>query len=69
VDADRRFHDEGRDEIDYISVPGKMGITAEATINRRDYGVNYGTNSMLSDDVKIVLQIEAGKKKDAPKAE
>jgi len=48
---------------------GKMGITAEATINRRDYGVNYGTNSMLSDDVKIVLQIEAGKKKDAPKAE
>lgn len=53
---------------------GKMGITAETTINRRDFGVNYGTNlpsgiAALSDDVKIVLQIEAGKKKDAPKAE
>lgn len=53
---------------------GKMGITAETTINRRDYGVNYGTNlpsgiPSLSDDVKIVLLIEAVKKKDAPKAE
>lgn len=48
---------------------GKMGITAETTINRRDYGVNYGTSAMLSDDVKIVLQIEAGKKKDEPKAD
>ncbi len=48
---------------------GKMGITAETTINRRDYGVNYNTNSMLSDEVKIVLQIEAGKKKDAPVAD
>lgn len=47
---------------------GKMGITAETSINRRDYGVNYGTNlpsgvPSLSDDVKIVLQIEAVKKK------
>lgn len=47
---------------------GKMGITAETTINRRDYGVNYGTNlpsgiAAVSDDIKIVLQIEAGKKK------
>lgn len=48
---------------------GKMGITAETTINRRDYGVNYSTNAMLSDEVKIVLQIEAGKKKDAPVAD
>ena len=53
---------------------GKMGLTAETTINRRDYGVNYGTNlpsgiPSLSDDVKIVLLIEAVKKKDAPKAE
>ena len=52
---------------------GKMGITAETTINRRDYSVNYGTNlpngvAALSDDVKIVLQIEAGKKKDAAPA-
>ncbi len=48
---------------------GKMGITAETTINRRNFGVNYGTNAVLSDEVKIVLQIEAEKKKDAPKAE
>ena len=53
---------------------GKMGITAETTINRRDFGVNYGTNlpsgiAALSDNVKIVLQIEAGKKKDAPKTD
>jgi polyisoprenoid-binding protein YceI len=48
---------------------GKMGIAAETTINRRDFGVNYGTNlpsgvAAVSDEVKIVLQIEAGKKKD-----
>lgn len=47
---------------------GKMGIAAETTINRRDYGVNWGTNlpsgiAAVSDEVKIVLQIEAGKKK------
>jgi len=52
---------------------GKMGIAAETTINRRDYGVNYGTNlpsgiPAVSDNIKIVLQIEAGKKKDAPAA-
>ena len=46
---------------------GKMGIAAETTINRRDFGVNYGKNlpsgvAALSDDVKIVLQIEAGKR-------
>lgn len=50
----------------------KMGIAAETTINRRDYGVNYGTNMpngvpTLSDDVKVVLQIEAnGPKPAAP---
>ncbi|HMT07244.1 MAG TPA: YceI family protein [Pyrinomonadaceae bacterium] len=53
---------------------GKMGITAETTINRRDFGVNYGTNlpsgiPSLSDEVKITLLIEAVKKKDAPKAD
>lgn len=47
---------------------GKMGITAETTINRRDFGVNYGTNAALSDEIKISFQIEAVKKKDAPKA-
>lgn len=50
----------------------KMGIAAETTINRRDYGVNYGSNmpngiAVLSDDVKVVLQIEAnGPKPTAP---
>ena len=53
---------------------GKMGIVAETSINRRDYGVNWGSNlpgtsiPAVSDNVKISLQIEAGKKKDAPKA-
>ena len=52
----------------------KMGIAGETTINRRDFGVNYGTNlpsgiAAISDEVKVVLQIEAGKAKEAPKAE
>src|SRR5829696_1986683 len=47
---------------------GKMGVMAETSINRRDYGVNYGTNmpngtAVLSDDVKINLQIEANRPK------
>lgn len=47
---------------------GKMGVMAETSINRRDFGVNYGTNlpngtAMLSDDVKINLQIEANRAK------
>lgn len=42
----------------------KMGAVAETTINRRDFGVNYGSNlpngsPMLSDEVKVVLNIEA----------
>jgi polyisoprenoid-binding protein YceI len=54
---------------------GKMGVAAETSINRRDYGVNWGTNlpsgiAAVSDTVNISLQIDAGKKKDAaPKAE
>ena len=49
---------------------GKMGITAETTINRRDYGVNYGGNlptgtPVLSDEVKVELQIEAAKARPA----
>ncbi|MFN2501830.1 MAG: YceI family protein [Pyrinomonadaceae bacterium] len=47
---------------------GRMGITAETTINRRDFGVNYGTNAALSDQVKVVLQIEAAKRREAPAA-
>lgn len=52
---------------------GKMGIAAETTINRRDYGVNWGGNlpgttiPAVADNVKISLQIEAVKKKDTPK--
>jgi polyisoprenoid-binding protein YceI len=42
----------------------RMGATAQTTINRRDFGVNYGSNlpngtAVLSDEVKINLQIEA----------
>ena len=42
----------------------RMGVTAETTINRRDFGVNYGTNlpngtPMLSDNIAVVLQLEA----------
>lgn len=41
----------------------RMGATAETTINRRDFGVNYGTNlpngvPMLSDNITVVLQLE-----------
>ena len=50
----------------------KMGIVAETSINRRDFGVNYGSNMpngvpMLSDIVKIDLQIEANGPKPAAK--
>ncbi|MGB7069465.1 MAG: YceI family protein [Pyrinomonadaceae bacterium] len=50
---------------------GKMGIQAETTINRRDFGVNYGNNlptgiPAIGDSVKVVLQIEAGMAKEAP---
>lgn len=46
----------------------KMGITGETVVNRRDFGVNYGNKlpsgvAAISDEVKIVLQIEAGKAK------
>ena len=50
----------------------RMGITAETSINRRDYGVNYdsklpnGTAS-VSDEIKVSLQIEANMA--APKPE
>ncbi len=44
----------------------KIGITGETTINRRDFGVNYGGNMpngspQIADQVKVVLAIEAGK--------
>jgi polyisoprenoid-binding protein YceI len=51
----------------------RMGITGETTINRREFGVNYGGNlpgtstPTVADDVKVVLQIEAIQPKEAPK--
>lgn len=41
----------------------KIGVVAETMINRRDFGVNYGKNlpngtPALSDEVKVVLNIE-----------
>jgi polyisoprenoid-binding protein YceI len=46
----------------------KMGVSAETTINRRDFGVDYGKNmpngtAMLSDNITVILQIEANMKK------
>ena len=51
----------------------KIGIVGETKINRRDFGVNYGTNMpngvpMLSDEVRVVLQIEAAKPRPAAAA-
>lgn len=51
----------------------RMGASIETTINRRDYGVNYGGNlpngsQMVSDEVKINLQIEAVKPAPKPAA-
>lgn len=52
---------------------GKMGVTAETVINRRDYNVNYGGKlpngtPQLSDEVKIALQIEANRPRPTPAA-
>lgn len=50
---------------------GKMGIAGETTINRRDFGVNYGGKlpngaDAVGDNVRVTLQIEAGMKKEKP---
>lgn len=43
----------------------RMGFTAETTINRRDYGVNYGGNipgtstPVISDQIAIRIEVEA----------
>ena len=52
----------------------KMGISAQTTINRQDFGVKYGNKLpdgtlALSDIVKIDLQLEAGMQKKAAAAE
>lgn len=49
----------------------RMGITAETTINRRDFGVNWDAKLpsgllVVEDNVKIILQIEAVVPKEAP---
>jgi len=36
-----------------------MGAQAETTIDRSEYGVNYGLNGAVSKDVKVILNIEA----------
>ena len=46
--------------------PTKMGVTAQTSLNRRDYGINYGNTlpngvAALGDIVQIDLQIEANK--------
>ena len=51
----------------------KIGITGETTINRRDFGVNWGTNlpsgiPQVADQVKVVLSIEAAKPRPAAPA-
>ncbi len=40
----------------------KMGIQGAANINRRDFNVNYATNAIVSDNVKIDLQLELAKR-------
>ncbi len=51
----------------------KIGITGETVINRRDFGVNYGSNlpsgvPQIADQVKVVLAIEAAKPRPAAPA-
>ncbi len=51
----------------------RMGATAETVINRRDFGVNYGGNlpngsPMLSDNITVVLNIEANMAAAKPEA-
>jgi polyisoprenoid-binding protein YceI len=51
----------------------RMGISAETSINRREFGVNYGKTlpggiAELSDDVKVMLQIEAAMRKETAPA-
>ena len=52
----------------------RMGVTGAATINRRDFGVNWGNNipgtstPVVADNVDIVLQIEAVQPRATPAA-
>ena len=52
----------------------RMGITGGTTINRRDFGVNWGSNiagtqvPVVADNVDIILQIEAVQPRATPAA-
>ncbi len=51
----------------------RVGLTAEATVNRQDFGVSYGGKlpsglTMLGDSVQLVIEIEAVEKPEAPPA-
>ena len=52
----------------------RMGITGSTTVNRRDFGVNWGGNiagtsvPVVADNVDIILQVEAVQPKAAPAA-
>lgn len=52
----------------------RMGVTAATQINRRDYGVNWGSNipgtstPVVADNVDVILQIEAVQPKPAAPA-
>jgi polyisoprenoid-binding protein YceI len=52
----------------------RMGITGSTTVNRRDFGINWGNNipgtqiPVVADNVDIILQIEAVQPKAAPAA-
>ncbi len=51
----------------------KIGISGETTVNRRDFGVNYGNNlpsgvPQIADEVRVVLAIEAAKPRPAAPA-
>jgi len=41
----------------------RVGIETNLTINRRDYGINYGNAAMVGDEVSIQINLEAIQKK------
>jgi polyisoprenoid-binding protein YceI len=43
----------------------KRGASATTTINRKDFGVSYGPDAIVSDQVKIQIDVELTK--DQPK--
>jgi polyisoprenoid-binding protein YceI len=41
----------------------RVGIETNLVINRRDYGISYGTAAMVGDEVSIQISLEATQKK------